>query len=271
VSDFNSAKKSIGISIINHDDYEDTLRFAYPGKINRSFFSDMDTTYTTILGFNEYGNANFLKINYTNGGAIYFHLEPMAFSNFFLLHKNNKEYYDLALSQIPKRVKLVNWNDYFRDNNEGKSISTISKSFKWVMSQPALAWSLWILLSLFLLIYLLGTKRRQRLIPLITPLKNSSLDFVKTIGQLYYQKRDHRNLAIKISTHFLDHIRSRYGIPTSHLNEEFVQKLAFKSGVDFSTVDEIVQAIHRISISDSITEMDLLLFNHTLENFYKKA
>jgi hypothetical protein len=259
------------VSLRNPDDFESKLSFTYPGKAEGSYFSSMDSTYTTILGYNEKGKANFIKINYTNGGAIYFHLEPLAFSNFFLLHKKNRHYYELALSQIPERVKLVNWNDYFRDNSEGKSVSTISKSFKWVMSQPPLAWSMWILLSLFVLIYLLGTKRRQRLIPVITPLKNSSLDFVKTIGQLYYQKRDHRNLALKISTHFLDHIRTRYNIPTSHLNEHFVERLAFKAGVEKQEVESIVASIHRMNISDSISEIELLQFNRIIENFYKNT
>jgi len=258
-------------SIRNPDDFDSSLHFTYPGKGAASYFSKLDTNYTTILGYNKEGKANFIKVNYTNGGAIYFHLEPLAFSNFFLLYKKNKRYYELALSQIPERVKLVNWNDYFRDNHEGESISTIRKSFQWVMSQPALAWSMWILLILFALIYLLGTKRRQRIIPVMPALKNSSLDFVKTIGQLYYQKRDHRNLAIKISTHFLDHIRTRYNIPTSHLNEQFVEKLAFKTGVEKTQVEAIVTAIHRMNTANNVSEMELLQFNHLIENFYKNT
>ena len=123
------------------------------------------------------------------------------------------------------------------------------------MSQPPLAWSMWILLSLFALIYLLGTKRRQRLIPVIPPLKNSSLDFVKTIGQLYYQKRDHRNLALKISTHFLDYIRTRYNIPTSHLNEHFIDRLSFNAGVEKQEVEKIITAIHLVNMAERISEM----------------
>ena len=52
----------------------------------------MDSTITTILGKDEYGRANFVKLDYEGGGSLYLHLAPLAFSNFFLLHKENKAY-----------------------------------------------------------------------------------------------------------------------------------------------------------------------------------
>ncbi len=38
----------------------------------------------------------------------------MAFTNFFLLHKENKAYYDNVLSYLPASVNEVKWDEYFR-------------------------------------------------------------------------------------------------------------------------------------------------------------
>jgi hypothetical protein len=66
--------------------------YTYPGMFSENHFDSVDTRYCKILGKDEKGQANFIRISYGHNGAIYVHLEPMAFSNFFLLHKENKSY-----------------------------------------------------------------------------------------------------------------------------------------------------------------------------------
>ncbi|MCP2830412.1 hypothetical protein, partial [Salmonella enterica] len=79
---------------------------------------------------------NFVKIGYDNGGAIYLHLAPTAFSNFFLLHKENKCYYDLVFSNLPQSTELVVWGDYFRTHKNGADRAGARQTFAWMMSQP---------------------------------------------------------------------------------------------------------------------------------------
>ena len=108
------------------------------------------------------------------------------------------------------------------------------------MAQPALATALWLLLALVGLILLFESKRRQHSIPVRAPLRNTSLDFVKTIGRLYFQRKDNRNLAIKMTNHWLEYIRSRYTLPTSKLDGEFEKRLSFKTGIDIEEIHTIV-------------------------------
>ena len=68
----------------------------------------------SILGTDEAGHANFIKFNYKGGGAVFLQLAPMTFTNFFLLYKNNKNYYDNAFSYLPKSIVEIKWDDYFR-------------------------------------------------------------------------------------------------------------------------------------------------------------
>jgi len=207
---------------INHPVTNDSASFTYPGRALDNFISEMDSSITTILGEDEFGRANFVKFSYESGGSIYLHLAPAAFTNFFLLHKNNKAYYDNALSYLPNDIEVVRWDDYFRYHAYGESTGGGGDNAKgdfsalsWIMGQRGLSAALWLLILLFLLLYLFESKRKQRIIPVIPPLNNASLDFVKTVGRLYFQRRDNKNLAQKMTAHFLDHVRGRYNIRTS--------------------------------------------------------
>ena len=247
--------------------------YSYPGKNQGNFFSKIDTGFTTVLGRDGKGRPNFVKITYQSGGMILIHLSPLTFSNFFLLHKDNKSYYDRAFSYLHEGNTLVSWNDYFRYATGGQDSSSngTSRAFKWIMAQPALATALWLLLALVGLILLFESKRRQHSIPVRAPLRNTSLDFVKTIGRLYFQRKDNRNLAIKMTNHWLEYIRSRYTLPTSKLDGEFEKRLSFKTGIDIEEIHTIVYQAKYMSDQPSISDGDLLIFNHHLENFYKKA
>ncbi len=101
---------------------------------------------------------------------------------------------------MPNTVKEIIWDEYYRYSHNNRNFS----AFSYILGNDSLRLAFWLLLLLFLLIYLFESKRRQRQVPVITPLRNTSLDFVRTIGRLYYQRRDNHNLATKMVVHFQD-------------------------------------------------------------------
>jgi hypothetical protein len=214
------------------------------------------------VGRNDEGLVNFIRHSYQGGGSLYMHASPVAFTNFFLLHKKNNSYYNNVLSYLPKSVAQIEWDDYFR---YGKQFS----AFQVIMEHPGLRAAFWIVLLLFGLIFLFDSKRKQRIIPKIAPLKNASLDFVKTVGRLYYQYRDNRNLAMKMTAHLQDHIRTRYNIPTSIMDERFVMTLADKSGYDGASLQKLVYQAKMIQDSPRVSDQELMEFHKLTEDFYK--
>ena len=244
----------------------DSLSFVYPGDPYDSYVRSLDSQYTTILGRDSKGRPNFVKFGYKGGGALYLHFAPMAFTNFFLLHKNNEAYLDNALSYIPASVKEVKWDEYFRYERQ-KDFS----AFQYILANRSLKWAFWLLLLLFLLIYVFESKRQQRMIPLISGLRNNSLDFVKTIGRLYYQRRDNHNLALKMAVHFQDHIKIRYNIAGSLLDDQFLGRLSFKSGYGRENLQSLADDINNLQERSSLTDEELLGFNKKIEEFYKQA
>lgn len=251
---------------------EAPLVFSYPGYSLGNHFTEMDSSVTQILGKDEEGNANFVRFRYQGGGSVFLHLAPAAFTNFFLLHKDNKSYYDQALSVIPDSVKKVRWDDYFRHHSNGQSNSERSAFSKLgtFLKNEVLRWAFWLTILLFALIYLVESKRKQRVIPTIKKLNNSSLDFVKTVGRLYYQRKDNKNLAQKIAAHFLGHIRARYNLNTSQLDEKFEEKLAYKSGQPLVAVQEVINELRSLELAYEMTDEELLSFNNKIDKFINK-
>jgi len=113
------------------------------------------------------------------------------------------------------------------------------------------------------------SKRRRRLVPVQVPNTNASLSFVRTISNLYRQKKDNRNIAIKMMTYFFEHVRSKYFLNTNNINTEFVQSLSRKSGIAEPVVQELIDKASYINDATEITDKELFEINNLIYQFYK--
>jgi hypothetical protein len=243
----------------------DSLNFAYPGDSFDGWVESLDPQYTAVLGRDHQGRPNFIRFNYKGGGALYLHFAPLAFSNFFLLHKKNIAYYQTAMSYLPVSAQEVVWDDYFTAPRRRQS------TFKFIFSNPSFSYGFWLLLVLLLLIYLIESKRRQRPIPVIQPLQNTSLDFVRTIGRLYFQRRDNHNLAGKMVNHFQDQVRTRYNLPAAALDEGLATRLAHRTGYPQEALSRLIGYMRVLPSKAYVPDEELIDFHRQLEAFYKKA
>jgi hypothetical protein len=246
--------------------------YAYPGDAYDNWVDSLDSKYATVLGRDQNGRPNLVRFNYKGGGALYLHFAPLAFSNFFLLHKSNIRYYEHTLSYLPSTVQEVIWDDYFRyDHTRDFSAFGFILGGGRNSANRGLAWGFWLLLLLFAIIYIFDSKRKQRAIPVIGALRNTSLDFVQTIGRLYFQRRDNFNLAIKMVAHFQDQVRTRYNLPATALDEIFVQRLSYKTGAPPEEMSKLVGYMRELPSKAYVPDEELLDFHRQLEAFYKLA
>ena len=169
-------------------------------------------------------------------------------------------------------VKRIVWDEYYllKKEKEGRAKS---KSGWWSVLMQYKAMKAALLTAIFaLLAYVLSEMRRkQRIIPVVKKPKNESLDFVKTIGRLYYDKSDHLNLCKKMSAFFLEHVRNRYKLQTNQLNQEFIQDLHQKTNISEEDIGQIVTFIQKIETSQSVSAQDVIQFHQQLDSFYKKG
>jgi hypothetical protein len=243
--------------------------YTYPGRRHDFYFYKLDTATTTVLGYDKDKKPNFIHLK-AGKGNLYVHLAPMTFTNYFLLHKNNISYYENVLSVISPQTTRVVWDEYYtmRRESSGRERPGWFGAF---LKHDSLKWALLIALLVLLIYVLLESRRKQRVIPVIKKPANDSLEFVKTIGRLYHDKGDHKNLCKKMSAYFLEHVRSRYKLPTSELDEVFEKNLHFKTGITQEEIYGIVSFIRQLDSVENVSEKQLASFHKQLESFYKKA
>lgn len=234
-----------------------------------------------VLGVNNAGVPNFIKIPFGKG-YFFLHAVPQAFSNYYLL-KNNADYAFTALSYLPE--KPVFWDEYvtiFTLDDKSRSISKSKESqkelqyyanspFRYIVSQPALKWAYFITLLSLLLYLIFEGKRVQRIIPVIETPKNTSLEFVETIGALYFNHKDHKAIADKKILYLLAYIRNKFFLKTTVIDQAFKEELSLKSGIGLSKINEMFAYAQTLSKSEEVTENQLIKLNQYVEDFYKNT
>ncbi len=239
--------------------------------LNTFAFVDADSSTTTILGTEKLPDGkiypNFLKIKYGKG-YVFIHNQPQVFTNHALLsEKSSSNYVAHLLSYIPKSMPLVWFVDGQTSNPDAPKTETgLSVVFRY----PALR-AVWLLLIYGLVLYVLfNSKRRQRIVPVIKPLRNTTVEFVQTIGNLYYQQGNVANIIDKKIVFFLDRIRTNYFIDTSKLDERFAEKLKSKSGKNIELINEILEFINKFRKNKTAEKNDLIHLNKLIEEFWDK-
>ena len=239
------------------------VKYSFTEGIGANYFSEIDTLTTTVLGYqgSDKAFANFIKVPYKQGNFL-LHLQPAVFTNFHLLKNNHSQYTEKVLSYIPKGN--IFW--YTKGITDGH----ISQHpLRFIFSQPPLK-SAWYLFLIGMAVFILfNIKRKQRVVPVITPLENTTVAFTKTIGNLYYQEGNHHNIIDKKVIFLLDKIRREYLLDTTNLDDKFVLKLQQKTGKNLHDLQQLFYKInlHRKGHFESV-ENDLVEINTLIEKIF---
>ena len=223
-------------------------------------FSKIDTLNTTVLGYQGKENKkyiNYIKVKYF-AGFFYLHLQPAVFTNYYLLKNKKYNYTEKALSYIPEST--IFW---LSKSQNGEKIS--DSKLRFIFSQPALKWAWSLFISGILIFMIFNAKRKQRIVPIVAPLPNTSVDFTKTIANLYYQEGDYQNIINKKIVYFLEKVRHEYLIDTTVLDDKFINRYQLKTGKNADDISNAVKLInyqrrnHHESIENDLTEMNTAL------------
>ena len=218
---------------------------------------------SVVLGINQNNKPNFVKIKYGEGEFL-IHAAPLCFSNYFILYGNNREYVAKALSYISPAITTLHWDEYYKSGREGASTP-----LRFFLSNNFLKWALWLTVAALLIYVFFEIKRRQRIIPVIEPLRNTTLNFVETVSSVYYSQHDNNSIARKKTQFWFDHIRQRYYLSTNNTDDSFIQQLQRKSGVPAELIKIIINNIQRAEIQPKVTDDLLLALSSSIDEFYK--
>lgn len=257
------AKDSTTINFVNPS-LKASHNYSFKKLTIDQYFSEINKKdSTTILGINQDSNANFVKVQYGKG-AFFIHASPLCFSNYFMLFHNNAEYVSKALSYLPSTTNNIYWDEYYKIGRGGPQTP-----LRFLLSNVYLRWALRIVLVLMVVFVLFDMKRRQRIIPVIEPLRNTSLDFIQTVSSVYFNQRDNKGIAEKKLQYWLDNIRQRYYLSTQILDDEFIQQLHRKSGVTKEIITDIISYFRQVEAENKISDQGLLVISKSIDSFYQ--
>lgn len=261
-----------------------TNEYHFDRDFSKAYFSKIDTLKTTVLGEllirNEKDSVvsrkpNFIKTKFGKG-TFYLHTFPQAFTNYNMLLDTNYTYVASVLSYLNVNKKnsssgqnsgtsnkaTILWDAYYKTGKSG-----ISSPMHYILSSKHLKWAYYIALIGVLFFVIFKGKRNQRLIPVITPLKNQTLAFTRTIANMYYEKSDHKNIATHKINYFLEYIRITHRLSTLKIDASFYEKLASRSGNSLEKVEKLFIKIDSINAKDKISQEELIALNKAIEEF----
>jgi len=229
------------------------------------YFKRFDSTNYEVLGrFND-KEINFIRIKHGNG-AIFIHASPLCFSNYFMMQPGKDDYTAKALSYIPASVDRIYWDEYYKKGPEGAD-----SPLRFFLNNTMLRWALRLAMLTIVLYLFFDSKRRQRVIPVMDPLRNTTLDFVNTVGGVYYNRRDNKNIALKKINYLMEFLRNKLFISSSLPGDEMVKTVAHKTGIPEREVEELFRQINRVPEVDELDDASLMSLSTSIDDFYEKA
>ena len=243
-------------------------KYNYNKAVEETYFTELDITTTTVLGFNKLDgsnkkNINFVKIKFGNGNFI-LNTQPYAFTNYHMLESDHAVYVSNCLSYLPD-------NDILWDERNKAQTDEIKSELRFILSKPALKYAWFTALFGLFLFMIFRAKRRQRIIPIIEELPNTSIAFAKTIGDLYYQEGKPKDIIYKKITFFLEHLRNTYLLDTQNLNDDLKKRLHHKTGIPRDEINRLINYIVDLSKNSEPKENSLLTLNKLIDKFYNKT
>jgi hypothetical protein len=250
--------------------YQDII-ISYPFKYLNN---DLDLNENvSLLGHFNKNRTNFFSFKYGRG-IFYFYTTPLTLTNYSLSKEENLAYADYLFSFIDPQNGIF-WDEYNKNTHyNDKEIEYEQKEqspLRYILAQPGLRFAWYLSLGLLILYIIFIGKRRQRPIPVLEKSQNASLQFIQTVGKLYYAERDHRNICIHKMKLFHNFLRSRYGINVNTINNQLQDKIAAISGVSPNEIKSIYTSYLFIEKQVELSDDDLIQFNSAINNFYKKC
>jgi hypothetical protein len=246
------------------------VTYPFDRNIRRHYFVTFNKNNTIVLGTSKIDGEklpNFLKI-YHGKGAIYVHSNPVVFTNYFLL-KDTEKYTENVFSYVPNET--IFWDRQIKKSKYSNQDDEDSTSiFKFFLEHKTLTWFLIVSFIGVLLFMLFNARRKQRAIPVINPLENTTIAFTQTIASLYLKEQDHKNLVDKKTVYFLEKVRTKYLLNTTNLNKDFIRLLAAKSGNEIRNTTYLINTIITLSKKSECSEEELLVLHKMIDNFFNK-
>ncbi len=260
-----------GINYSNHDsvNYKFTAPIfknkptSFGDKFENIYFEKDSLKNIIPLEHDDSDNITFLKMKYGKGN-IYFHSRPDVFTNYSFVSAKKATYIFLVLSHLPNQKTF--WDEYYKPFRKNKS-----NILSYIFSEEALSYAWYILIITSLVFIIVSSKRRQRIIPILENPKNYSIEFAKTLTNLYYNKKNHRKIAENKIEYFYHEISRKFFMPLHEINGQNVNLLVEKTNLNEKFWTKLFQMKSQIETQEiNINGNFLMQLEILLDEYYNQ-
>lgn len=237
--------------------------------LSNNLVTDIDTVITD--------NQNSIQmLEITCGlGRIFLCNNPILFSNYFLLYKDNYTLFNKLADKIKLAENNIIWDDFYRRvNNPDGSISNSSgigqsEVMRVIFEHPPLVWAFYTFIAGALLFMLIYYRRIQRAVPVYSTPKNNSEAYINVVSGLYWQQQNHKSIADKIITQFFEYLVHNFQIHSKDFQEAELEKISQKTGRTLPKVKEVFDEISFVKSHDEIGKQHLMNLYQKINSFYQ--
>ena len=208
---------------------------------------------------------NCYSINY-GLGKIIFHTNPILFSNYHMVGQNGFEHANNMLSYLNDGP--IYWNEEGPLTDFGEK-NVQDNPLAFLFSHFTLRWGWYLFLITIILFLVFRSKREQRIIPVLSRNVNTSVEFTKAIGTLYFQKGGHNNIAAEMYLLFLSDIRTRYYIATDKEDDNLIDQLSVKAGIDKIQLTDLFTQFDNVQFGKKATAKELINLYQSIDKYNK--
>ncbi|QNK78366.1 DUF4350 domain-containing protein [Winogradskyella sp. PAMC22761] len=257
------------VNLVNPE-LKNTKSYKYDRPYTFHYFNKIDTLKTSVIGLIDTyrGENKPIEDSLINSikqpfgkGEIFLSTFPQAYSNYFMLQSKNQNYTAGLLSYIDT-TKPIFIDTYYKS---GKTFYTSPMYL--FLNTPSLKWAYYIILIGVLIYIIFEGKRKQRAIPIVKPLQNQTVDFTRTIANMYYENGKHKDISEHKIHHFLEYIRNTLHLLTAEINADFIQNLSARSNNTIEDTKTLFGLIQSINQKTEINSTELERLNTLIEQF----
>jgi len=183
-----------------------------------------------------------------------------------MLYRDNHRYISNALAEVPTADVWL-WDKYYLNTTGGRAQSPLAALNRY----QSFRWAYWLGILGVCVFILFTAKRRQRVIPIIDPKRNTTLDFVHTIGDLYFHRADHADLIRKKISILQSQIQKEYRVRVVDFSGEDARELAVRGGLELSSVETLFTQIRNLKNQPASHIDALFTLQSYLDRFVQRS
>ncbi len=242
-----------------------TFRFSKPVTNYRLALYDNHPHCGATLAADAQGRPVLMRLD-VGRGHLYVCSIPLALGNYWVLRPRQGNFAFAALSGLPTGPPVW-WDEYQKKGRAGEQ-----SLLRVLLGNAGLRQAYYLVLGLGVLLIFGAARRRQRVIPTLRPLPNTTLLFTRTVAGLYRQGRNHSQIAEKKTALFLDYLRLRFQENAPDLGSAaFRERLSQKSGVPLPRVEALLRRVNFARTAPVVTDRELVSLSQAIHDFKREA